>query len=286
MDPKSENCHPESEGEKFTISNFKKNFTKVENDKKLYKKLDEESKIVLDIIEKNEGSLIKNVSLSNNPWNSAGLSVQSIIGITKENSKMTSDVGNIELKVQKNSRSKHNAPMSLFTLAPKCFNNKVPKGKSVLIYLADKYGYADKTYPKVNCLSVHFKTKTYTRKGDYDYKLKVSNTDRRVYLVIRKVSNKRIVTSKDFGYTFRDINKRISEKMKNVLLVSYDNKKVNNNDYFELKHSWLYLGLNKKATMELIKEGKIFLNTGIDVKKNFKDKNKMVKFMTTELNLD
>lgn len=269
---RGEESHKESMGEKFTIKNFNKNFTRVGKENKLYKKLDKESKIVLDLIEKNQGSLIKNVSESNNPWNASGLSIQNLIGITKENSRRSSDVGNIELKVQKSTRSTHNAPMALFTMAPKCFSTKVPKGKSVARYLANKYGYADKTYQNVNCLSVNFVAGKYTTKGDYQYKLKVDSKSRRVYLVIRKLRTKRIVTSKDFGYTFTDIYKRIEEKMKNVLLVSYDNQKVNDNEYFELKHSWLYLGLNKKKAIELIKEGKIFLNTGIDVKKNFKDK--------------
>lgn len=271
---RSEESHPDSMGEKFTISNFNKNFTKTFSNtrKELHKKLDEESKIVLDLIEKNQGSLIKNTSSSNNPWNASGLSIQNMIGITKENSKRRSDVGNMELKVQKNTRSTQNAPMALFTMAPECFNNKVAKGKSVIGYLAKKYGYADKTYPDINCLSVNFVSNKYTTKGDYQYKLRVDDKARRVYLVIRKISNKRIVTSKDFGYSFKNIYNRIDEKMENVLLVSYENKKVNENEYFELKHSWLYLGLDKKRTINLIKDGKIFLNTGVDVKKNFKDK--------------
>ena len=269
---RSDDSHKESMGEKFTVKNFTKNFTRVPDKSKLYKNLDEESKIVLDLIEKNQGSLIKNVSSSNNPWNASGLSIQNLIGITKENSLSSSDVGNIELKVQKNTRSTHNAPMALFTMAPKCFSTKVPKGKSVARYLADKYGYSDKSYPDIKCLSVNFIAGKYSTKGDFQYKLNVDSKSRRVYLVIRKLSTKRIVTSKDFGYTFTDIYKRIEAKMKNVLLVSYDNQKVNDNEYFELKHSWLYLGLNKKKTIQLIKEGKIFLNTGVDVKKNFKDK--------------
>jgi hypothetical protein len=269
---RSESSHTDSLGERFSIRDFNKSFERVETDKKFYKKLDDESKIVLDLIEKNKGSFIKNVSSSNNPWNASGLSIQNLIGITKENSKMSSDVGNIELKVQKNTRSTHNAPMALFTMAPKCFSTKVPKNKSVSRYLADKYGYSDKTYPDVNCLSVNFMTKKYTKKGDYEFKLKVNDNDKRVYLVVRKAKTKRIVTSKDFGYDFKDIYKRIDNKMKNVLLVSYENQKIKSSEYFELKHSWLYLGLNKKKAIDLIKDGKIFLNTGVDVKKNFKDK--------------
>jgi len=271
---RNETSNKHSIGEKFELTKFKANFTKIEPNDKLYNNLHPESKIVLDFIRKNKGTLIKNVSSSNNKWNASGLSIQNIIGITKENSKTKPDIGNLELKVQKNIRSVNNAPMALFTMAPKCFTKKINKRKSVTKYLASNYGQTDKMYPTNKCLSVNLSHDKYTTKGEYQFKLNVDETEEKVFLVVRDLHTKNILTSDDFGYTFDDIYNRITEKMENLIIVSYDNKKVNNNEYFELMHSWLYLGLNRNKVIELLKNGQIFLNTGVDIKKNFKDKSK------------
>lgn len=265
-----ENSHPNSMGERFSIRDFNSKFHRRIHNFKYFSNLDIEAKIAVDIVEKNRGSYIKDVSQSNNAFNGAGLSIQSVLGIPKENSKMGYDIGNIDLKVQKNTRLKNCSPISLFTMNPMCFTDKVKRNASVNKYLAQNYGYPDRIEKHLNCLSVHIHTKKYTSKGIFDFKLKVDNKDKRIYIVIRK--NKRIVSKKDFGYTFDYLYKRINDKMKNLLIVTYEDKMVNKNKYYELKHSKIHMNINKQVFINMIEQGVIFLNTGVDVKRNFKNK--------------
>lgn len=259
--------NPKSLGERFLREDFEKNFTKIDIDN-----LNKDSRIAIDILTKNKNSYIRNTSTSKNPWNASGLSIQTLIGITKENSKRYSDASDVEVKAIKNNRIISNSEISLLTINPMCFTDKIEfdktvSTKSVSKYLAIKYGYSHKDFDK-NCLSINIYNRYKETSYNYNFRLKIDYTEKRVYIVVRE--GKRVVSSKDFGYTFDYLFKRLDEKLKNLIIVSYTNKYVDNKEYFKLKQSYLYLDIVHEKFLKLMASSKIFLNMGVSVNKHGK----------------
>jgi len=190
-----------------------------------------------------------------------GFTFEYHLGIT-ENNKKNPDFEGIEVKSQ---RARSNSYVTIFTKSPS-FPAKVNAT------LTGKFGTPDKTFPALkvlhtscfgNCFNSHI--------GGYSFGLKVDRSIHRVLLQIKSIKNQSL-ESTEIYWTFEDLRQRISDKLRAMLFVRADSKKVGDFEYFHYTSAIFYLDLNFDKFLKGIEDGLIMFDIRIGAYKTLHSK--------------
>ena len=176
-----------------------------------------------------------------------GRTFESLLGV-EENNKIAPDFKGFEIKTKQSSSS---TLVSLFTKSPS------PRGSNT--HLRKTYGYGGNN-PYLFCMM--YANKNSVSPSTYNFKLKVSNKDSKIYLRVENGSGRKINSDKIF-WDFSELEKNFMEKMNSLLFVTAKSKTINGEKHFHYTNATIYYNPSIKKLIKLIKEGIVSVESRI-----------------------
>lgn len=172
----------------------------------------------------------------------------------KENNQNEADWNNIELKTHRNTT---NSPVSLFTKSP-------THPKSINSQLRVKYGVSDNEHglPKLN---TRVKGDSFnTHRGGFGFKLDINVNEKRIYLLVKNLSNNQIVENEIY-WDFDVIENAIKNKIKKIAVFYGDAKRENNKNFVRYTKMVMITGLTIENMLKALVSGNLYLELRLGV---------------------
>jgi hypothetical protein len=175
------------------------------------------------------------------------------------------DLEDLEIKAQRfNSISK----VTLFTKAP-----TYPLRANT--YIRNNFGVYDNDFNNIKIIHTSFfGNRVNNYKGQYGFKLKSNNIDKKLYLKIYNNQGVEIDLEKEIYWTYDVLNNILQDKVHNIGFVEADRKKENGKEYFKFSKLTLLLKPSLKKFIENINNGTIQFDIRIGVYRSGKNKGK------------
>lgn len=180
----------------------------------------------------------------NNKDGGIGNTFEDHLGV-EENNLKDSDYEGYEVKTQ---RSMSKAMISMFSKSP-----SFPKKANS--YLKDTYGeIRDPKFPLKKLYASIYGHRTSLVYGSCNMKLEVDYKENKVFLIITDLENN--ILENNIYWTFDDLRKA-SKKMKNLIVVSAESKKIGDIRHYHYKNAKIYNDFNFDSFLEAIQNGSI-----------------------------
>lgn len=204
------------------------------------------------------------IKIEKNGYGAIGEQFERLMGISKNELPFPDFLG-YEIKTKKMFGSKY---LSLFSLTPE---SDLP---NTVEYLVKNYGYPDKDYKnfKVFHNEIYANRENFVSNKFYmklifanSYKTNTPHNDR-INLVIKN-KNLEIIDSRIY-WDIYDIKKIINNKLNKLIIVYYYEKTINNESFFHLYKSEVFIFKNFKCFVENLNKGNIIVKIKIGIDKN------------------
>ncbi len=188
----------------------------------------------------------------NNKDGGIGNTYEDLLGVIENNLKEADYLG-FEIKSKRKNNSSY---ISLFSKSP-----SFPKGANS--YLREKYGEVrDPSHPDRKKLNTSVFGNRYTTVyGKYKMKLEINYNEKRLYLNIYSLDEKLI---ENIYWTFEDL-KKASSKMKDLMLVFAETKKIKDETFFHYNNAEIYKNFLFEKFLKSIENGSIMFDIRIGV---------------------
>lgn len=174
------------------------------------------------------------------------------------------DFKDIEIKSQRNSSE---SMITLFTKSP-----DYPAGVNTL--LRENFGSTSEEYDGLKILHTTINAVRFnTHRSGYDFKIKIDRENEKLIIQIKEHSTNEIVFENAY-WTFDNIRKALTTKLKNLAIVGADEKKENGKNYFKFTNIQLIVGLTLDNFLEALENEDIFVDIRIGVYHSGKNKGK------------
>jgi len=171
-----------------------------------------------------------------------GKTLEDAIGII-ENNIDAPDLHGFEIKSH---RELAKSRVTLFTKRP-----TMPKNANAL--LKDNYGTPDQRFPDIKVLHTSvFHTKFNSHKSGYGFKLECSDSQKKLFLVVKNLKSNKIV-SKEVYWSYPVLQSIVNKKLRNFAFVSAQTKILNGIEEFSFNRLQLYTGITLKKLLNYIK---------------------------------
>ncbi len=174
------------------------------------------------------------------------------------------DFGDIEIKTKRQATS---SMITLFTKSP----DYPPKANTML---REQYGYPSPKYENMNILHTTVQAKEFnTHANGLGYKIEIDDANKRLILYIKDLQTKQLLLNNVY-WAFDKIESALNKKLKFIAIVSADEKKENNKNYFWFKEIILITGLTLEKFLTAIRNGHVMVDIRIGVYNSGKNKGK------------
>lgn len=182
----------------------------------------------------------------------------------KEDNLALPDFKDIEIKSQRNASS---SMITLFTKSPDyptCVNT----------FLRENFGNISQKYNGKKILHTTINAKNFnTHISGNDFKILIDKEHNRLTLQVRDHNTRKIIYENAY-WSFENIEKSLTEKLKFISVIGADEKVENNINYFQYNKIQLITGLTLKNFLTALENGDIFVDIRIGVYNTGKNKGK------------
>ncbi|MCK9301861.1 MAG: MvaI/BcnI restriction endonuclease family protein [Bacteroidales bacterium] len=192
--------------------------------------------------------------LKSNRKNNTGIgkTFEDYIGVV-ENNINEPDLAGYEIKSHRELAQSY---ITLFTKSP-----SFPKGANA--YLKDKFGTPYEENPDLKKLHTSmFANKANTYAGKYTFQLINDKTEKKILIGVYSIKTKKLLDS-SCGYSYADIEKVLSKKLKNLFYVSAETKTENGQEHFNFNQADIYENPSFKKFINLLDKGLIMYDIRI-----------------------
>ena len=165
------------------------------------------------------------------------------------------DFKDIEIKSQRNATE---SMITLFTKSP-----DYPKG--VNTFLRENFGVISEEYNNRKILHTTIGAKDFnSHRSGFDFKIKVDRNNEKLFILVKNHYTGKVVHEESY-WSFNNINKSLTTKLKYIAIVGADEKKDNNITYFKFTDIHLIIGLTLERFLEALENGDILIDIRIGV---------------------
>ena len=174
-----------------------------------------------------------------------GKTFEDLMGIQENNSPLA-DFKEWELKTK---RSSSNSLLTLFTMSP--------KPKKINSKIRSEYGYYDEKFPEIKCFRGTLNSKNNS---------KIKGTRGRILVNVEKNKINLSINEKNIAFwEFADLEKKLNDKLKNLIYIKAESKTKNNDEYFKFISYDLFLYKGFDVFVELLVNGAIEIDIRLGV---------------------
>jgi len=178
-----------------------------------------------------------------------GKTFEDYLGVDENNLK-NPDFAGFEIKSQRQMTGSY---LTLFTKSP-----SFPKGANAI--LKDTFGKPDDKFPDIKVLHTSiFGDKFNTYINRFGFKLNVNESDKRVELIAKSLSDSSIVET-DVYWTFDDLNTCIDKKLRALFVVLADSKVIGGIEHFHYTNAKVYINLEFDKFISALINGTIMFD--------------------------
>ena len=192
--------------------------------------------------------------INNKSKGNAGITFERLLGKENDNFQIA-DYHKIEIKVKNESKTKL---LRLFSLVPSnSFGIELKR-------IRNTYGIKDHQFKNIKTLQSFLGT---TRKSiilsGYKIQLEINYNDEKLYLLIFDKNN--TLLEKKIYWDFDDLIKTIERKLKNLAIIKFETKKINDKNQFHYTNINYYAIKSSVVFFKLIELGKIKINIDLGI---------------------
>lgn len=181
-----------------------------------------------------------------------GKTFEDYLGV-KENNLKDPDFAGFEVKSQ---RELSNSYITLFTKSP-----SHPKGANR--YLRDAFGKPDSMFESIKVLHTScFGNKYNTYLDKYGFRLKIDKELERVIFEAKHLGSGEIIDQNVY-WTFESLNRAIEKKLKGLLFVTAETRKIGGNESFHYTKAKVFINLRFEKFLSEIQNGAIMFDVRI-----------------------
>lgn len=190
-----------------------------------------------------------------------GKTFEDLVNVKENNRQEVDYLDELELK---SSRELSGSMVTLFTKSP-----SHPQGANTELRL--NFGKNEEGLKILHTTIPGDKFNTFL--GKYGFKLEVKEEEKRIYILIKDLKSD-ILLDFECYYTFKDLEKIIKNKLKNIVFIAAKHKVENGRELFHFEKAILLTGLTLNKFLKGIKEGLILYDIRIGAYRSGKNKGK------------
>lgn len=164
------------------------------------------------------------------------------------------DFYGIEIKTKRYSTGQ---PFGLFSAEPD--GEKMFEGERIRL----NYGYPDRRFPQFLVFNCSVSAKKKTKLRTHYFTIEVDRIKEKIYLIV--FNSKQEIIDKKTSWNFELLKEMLERKLKYLAIIKAYNKFENGSEYFKYHSMQTFKNVNFQKFINLIEQGKIFINFKIGV---------------------